>query len=363
MTADGPVPETLLAAQLAVLPDDPVTFRSLCGAVRDWEPLLVAAREHGVLGVLAGAIARGGVVVTPAVDQVLQRHMAVARVWHAHQRALVEELAVAFSAAGVPVIALKGPVLAERLYAEGAERHSVDLDLLVSEDAVNTAGAVLTQQGWASAEGPAARYARLHHHHLQFVRPGAPSLELHFRARVGFGRIYPSEALIARARQVPHVTTPLLVLTPEDEYLYLSVHAAAHAFVRLIWLYDLKLLRGRHPALDWAVVVTRARALGVLAAVAFASRMLEERLGVTRPAHPDLDGRGVRQAVARRIQKRVVAGRGLLALDRAGGLAFTSLLSEGPVAASRLWGHHAARSVKRRLQRALPTLVSSDWAG
>ena len=35
-------------------------------------------------------------------------------------------------------------------------------------------------------------------------------------------------------------------LAAEDEFVYLAVHAAAHGFVRLMWLYDLKLLCAKY---------------------------------------------------------------------------------------------------------------------
>ena len=136
-----------------------------------------------------------------------------------------------FSAANVPVVALKGPLLAERLYPEGALRPSVDLDLLVAEDDLERAVAALEGAGWRADSGPTAVYARQHHHHLQLRREGQPPLELHFRARVGFGTVMPAADLIARSRAVVGARgRGLRILAPEDEFVYLAVHAAAHGY-------------------------------------------------------------------------------------------------------------------------------------
>ena len=133
-------------------------------------------------------------------------------------------------------------------------------------------------------------YARRHHHHLQLRREGQPPLELHFRARVAFGTVMPAADLIARSSAVTLTHgRGLRILAPEDELVYLAVHAAAHAFIRLMWLYDLKLLCRRYASeIDWRAVVERARSVRVLTAVAFTCEMLRERLNVAVPDLPEL---------------------------------------------------------------------------
>jgi hypothetical protein len=365
MTAEPTtVVPTLLERLLTVGIEQPEALAVSVRDVSDWNALLEQARDHGVLGVLAGALAHAGVTLPAACAKDIDRHNAIATLWHEHQRGILAELAGALGAARLPVVALKGPLLAERLYPRPADRHSVDLDLLVAERDLDGALAVLTASGWDRERGPLAEYSRRHHHHLQLLRPGASPLELHFRARVGFGTVYPSEDLIARGRRCGWpIDCPLLVLSPEDEFLYLAVHAAGHGFSRLMWLYDLKLLLRAEPALDWSLVEARARQVRVLPVAQFACRLLHERLGVALPPRPALARGGLRQRVARSLQQQVAVGRGVLALDRLGGLAFTSMLSASPLAASRLWLHHATRAAKRRVQRALPRLVSPDWAG
>ena len=101
----------------------------------------------------------------------------------------------------------------------------------------------------------------------------------------------------------------------------------------------------------------------VLNAVAFTCGMLRERLNVGVEDVPALRSRGLRHAIARSVQQRVARHEGMLALDRLGGLAFTSLLCDRALAGPRLWGHHAAHVLKRRVQRRLPHLVPADWAG
>jgi hypothetical protein len=54
----------------------------------------------------------------------------------------------------------------------------------------------------------------------------------------------------------------ILRLNPQDQFLYLGLHALKHNFERLIWLVDLKSLVGEWTPPDWADLVDRAEALG-----------------------------------------------------------------------------------------------------
>src|SRR6266487_1367730 len=164
---------------------------------------------------------------------------------------------------------------------EAAMRRCTDLDLLIAERDIERAARALEPLGYELEDGLAALYARRHHHHLHLAGRCPPVIELHFRAYVGFGVTLPSETLLARGRA--HHTgggAPCWVLAPEDELLYLGVHAAGHCFDRLLWLYDLKLFMSRNPRLDWALLAERARAFGVEAAWALTRDVLKRRLGV-----------------------------------------------------------------------------------
>src|SRR5262249_61546006 len=93
--------------------------------------------------------------------------------------------------------ALKGPILAERLYPEAAVRRCTDLDLLVAERDIERAAAALEPLGYALEDGLAALYARRHHHHLHLMGRCPQVIELHFRDYVGFGVTLPAEGLLA----------------------------------------------------------------------------------------------------------------------------------------------------------------------
>src|SRR5207253_1678920 len=156
-------------------------------------------------------------------------------------RALAEALE-AFDEAEIRVASLKGPILAQRIYPADVVRPSTDLDLLVQAQDVYRAAAVLERLGYRGASGPAERYYREHHHHLHFHRPEGPLIELHFHAYTGFGVTVTAESVLARAQRfVPPGGAATWILAPDDEFVYLAAHVAGHLYLRLGWLYDLKL--------------------------------------------------------------------------------------------------------------------------
>ena len=180
----------------------------------------------------------------------------------------------------VPAIALKGSLFACRYYARPSARGTSDIDLLVTEN--DLAGAIesLAPLGFSvfdSAEEMA--WSRREHHHLHLTRPGSPDLELHFHAYRGFGVTLRTDTLAQRSVPVEGFDT-LRVPAPEDELVYLAVHAASHRFGRLSWLYDMRLLVERMSQDALEIAARRARDWGLSRVLALSGELLVETLGV-----------------------------------------------------------------------------------
>lgn len=94
--------------------------------------------------------------------------------------AVTVEVVHALQAGGIRTILLKGAAFARWLYADGAPRAYVDVDLLVREDAVREAEECLRRLGygrlWQPADAPADRPIASH-----WRRPdGGPPIDLHW---------------------------------------------------------------------------------------------------------------------------------------------------------------------------------------
>ncbi len=122
------------------------------------------------------------------------------------------------------------------------------------------------------------------HHHVVLKRLNSPPVELHHQASSGIGVSLESPVFMERA--VAYTTlsgAETLVLAPEDEFIYLAVHAVRHHFDRLSLIYDLVLFLRRSPSVDWRLIEARSEEWGVSRALWLSLRMLELRFGVQCP--------------------------------------------------------------------------------
>ncbi len=357
--------QQILELLLTAMPDDPERFKRHCARVADWDAVLKCAGRHGVEGILYHQLVKSNWRPSPAVKGGAEQHLAIERIRYSLLRRLLDEVLQTLDAAGVRVAALKGPLLAERIYPHPSLRPSIDLDLLVASGDFERATRALKAIGYQTEEGPSARYHRKHHHHIHLTRPQPPPVELHFRAFTGFGAAVASEPLLSRASPYPTATSPgAWVLSPEDEVLYLSLHAARHLFLRLAWLYDLKLFLRRYPDIDWSVVAARAHSYGLAAALSFTFGVLSSRLGEPIPDPAALAPRHkIRSRIAKRVHSATTGQPLSLIREFLGELVFLALLCESPATGARLLSHHLLRVARRRAQRYFPGAVPQEWSG
>lgn len=314
--------------------------------------LVDAAYRHGLLQAVSGRLPRGDAFLRA-------RFHALAAVVRARDAALRESLdatLAALRARAIEVCPLKGPVLADRFYPDPALRSASDLDLLVREDQLEAAVEAVEADGYRLSYGFRAWYERRHAHHVTLVHPERSPIELHFRPRSGTGSRLRTDDVLARSR--PHETASgaiVRVLAPEDELVFLALHAAHHLVERRGWVLDLVLLLDAHPGLDWSVVAERACAARCRRAVGYVLLHLH-RLGI---AVPDELLRAMAPARAKLVDRLRRA-----ALDRAkrerlaqvARLASQVLMCDGPFLAAGHVVHAATWSLRRNAHRAVQRL-------
>src|SRR5436853_7109864 len=111
--------------------------------------------------------------------------------------------------------------------------------------------------------------------------------------------------------------------------LYLCMHAAGHRFLRLSWLYDIKLLLRRYPDLDWTILIDRARSLHALTALLFTCETLQTRLGVNI-ALPEPMCQRVRSRIANFLLAITARQPDPSRRSLLGKMAFTAVLCDRP---------------------------------
>jgi hypothetical protein len=131
---------------------------------------------------------------------------------------------------GIDAIVLKGACLAETIYDDFALRPMHDIDILIRQEDLCAAQAVLLGVGYGPGIRPPVADQLLRHHHLiPFTRPGRPSVEVH--ATLTSPRIpcaMAMEGFWDRARSVDLGGLKALTLSPEDLLLHLCLHFSAN---------------------------------------------------------------------------------------------------------------------------------------
>ena len=232
---------------------DPQFLSGLLHSV-DWPRLLALAEDHGVIGHLAAAMSDIGPAATPPGIKLklleMQRSQNFLTLRLTAELFRVLEL---FVAKNIPVLVVKGPVLAMQAYGDPATRSYGDLDLLVRQRDVRSATEAMLASGYQAAVPLSAIDAGKIPGQYLFTKADSSLLvELHsdFTLRY-FPRRLPIEDFFARqicvrvdAHEVPSVSV-------EDQLVLICVHGAKHFWDRLSWIADVAALVTRQTAINW----------------------------------------------------------------------------------------------------------------
>ncbi len=243
--------------------------------------LFARAERHGLAGVLLDAYREARTSLPAPVAARVEMREAARELDHRAHLAMLAAIDGELAHEGLRAVALKGVLLAERLYARPSTRPLGDIDLLVEEHALARATRILARVGYAPLDHPAEERFRNQGHHVHLVHDRAPALELHFHAHRGFGRTLRGEPIVLRGvAQEPFAA--IRVPSRADELVFLAVHGASHRFMRLGWLYDIVLLLGRSTDADLVEAERRALEVGMRRPLALAVHLATTLFGVER---------------------------------------------------------------------------------
>jgi hypothetical protein len=355
-------PERLLEQLLGAIPEDPVRFKQLCGEVEDWDQVLDRALRNSVESVLHYYLLQTGFRLSPTIEERARRWQTIKDAWQAHTLSALDEALAVLDSASIRAVALKGPLLGERVYPDPRMRLSADLDLLVGSNDLDRAIVALKTIGYGPAKESEARFLRKYHYHINLSRSCPPLIELHFRLSDGFGVETPAEEFLSRAGVYRRARGPsAYILSPEDEILYLCVHATGHRFLRLSWLYDVKLLLLRHPSLNWNILTDRARSLRLLSPLLFACETLRSRLAVRTPLGETMPQR-LRSRVANFLLAVTARQPDPSRRSLLGKMAFTTVLCDRPGDALQFLQRQMLLIARRRARRHFSSLIPEEWS-
>ncbi len=197
----------------------------------EWTSLLNVAEEENVPFWAAERLRFLDGQYTPEQKQQLSEICRRAQVSTFVWSEALKGTAAAFYQADLPMVSLKGPCLAERLYGDAALRTCYDLDLLVRQSDLARAERLLTDIGFRP-DSDADDYHRR-------WRRKAVILELHHNLENPLAFDFDMDAIWARTLLSQFQGVPIRLLGVSDEMLYLCFHAVRHRFERLCLIFDL----------------------------------------------------------------------------------------------------------------------------
>lgn len=266
-------PVNPLLRLLSAWPDDPEAVRRL-PASGNHRALVAEAGRHGLSGLVQHALATAGAALEPAAAEQLRRDALGMAAGAIKVKKLLALSLDALAARRIRPVVLKGVPLAERLYGDAAYRASTDVDLWVRPPEVPAAEQALLGLG--------LRRGGVSAHQIELYGE-LGMVELHVHAGAPFGEVLEGGALHGRAVETAAAGRTCLRLAPDDELLYLAIHASNHLLQRLTWLYDLKLLARAEPSLDWERLVRTARDTGAASLAFYALDACARLLGTRWP--------------------------------------------------------------------------------
>jgi predicted O-linked N-acetylglucosamine transferase (SPINDLY family) len=279
----------LACGRLTPGPKDEATVRALLEEGIDWTSAIRTALHHGMAGMVGHTLLRVAPDQVPAeIADALRMHIEEKRRSGAASSSELQRILRALAQAGIETITIKGPMLAMRVYGDLGLRGFRDLDLLIRDQDMARAMAVLLEIGYERQMTltPAQIKMIQYLQGQEFVYNEAAGLGAEPHTRLTSIKIaldVDYDGLWQRARPTALDGQPTRVLAPEDELIALAIHGGKELWWNLKWVCDIALFMEAHPALDWAAVCARARAQGCLRMVLLAVSLAGASFNATPP--------------------------------------------------------------------------------
>jgi hypothetical protein len=254
----------------------------------NWESVLNRAEQHGVAPILYQVLSTLGSDAPPAGLALLkQRHETNLHRTLFLTRELIRILDH-LDALAITVLPYKGVALAETLYGDMALRQAGDIDLLIRPRDLSRIKDALKELAYTPhlpLSGAEERAYLQSGYECAFDSAlGRNLLEVQWALQPRFYAVdFEVEALFRRAVTVTVAGRSMKTPSPEDLFLILSLHAAKHAWGRLIWLCDVSELLNS-AALNWDWIGETAKSLGIMRILQVTLLLTNRLLGTAIPA-------------------------------------------------------------------------------
>lgn len=196
----------------------------------------------------------------------------------------LKKVLAVFSQHGIRAIVLKGTVLAEQLYGNPGLRVVSDMDILVSPVKAALSGSLLSEMGYRQMIPTQAWDHPFHEVPYRKQAQFPFSIELHWNLDDQRLVAVPQQEIWQRAQLLQRQEESTLVLSPEDNLLFLSDHLPKHFTQTLKYLCDIaELIKKSGNTLDWGYITAAAYSWQIEAAVYYSLNRAKDLLEAPVP--------------------------------------------------------------------------------
>lgn len=236
----------------------------------NWEEILYWIKYHGLIPLFYWTIKECKDRVDPAFFQAIHSEFKQNACRNLSLTQELIKLIQLFEDQKIPVLAFKGPVLAQVAYQNLGLREFVDLDILIPQESVCQASKMLIQQGYLPQfefkDWQENRYTQIRPEHNFYSSQKDVHLDLHWSLISSALSFHENPQLIWEDEnyqdRVQLANKTILTLSPEALLLFLCVHGAKHDWSHLSWVCDIAELLNRYRDLDWQWIHQQVGHLG-----------------------------------------------------------------------------------------------------
>jgi len=255
----------------------------------DWQYFVATAQYHGIVPLIYGQLQ--GVQAVPAeVRSGLEGAYNKNAYINMSLTGELIKIQNLFNSQAIPMLAFKGPVLAQLAYNNIAARQFVDLDILVPSKDVAKASQLLTEQGYQPqfnfTEAQQQLYVKVRSEHSFWHPEKEICVDLHWSIMPKHFSFSPEENFIWDWENRDRVSlgkNKVDTLSKENLLLYLCAHSAKHNWSHLNWICDLAELLSSHPDMDWELILARTGKLGTRGMLFLGLALARDLLGAILP--------------------------------------------------------------------------------
>lgn len=193
-----------------------------------------------------------------------------------------------FQEAGIEFISYKGPLMVHQIFGDFSDRQTRDIDILITENNLEKAIAVLTKAGFKlideyfSDDAQNRNLYLLRENHLRFTFPEQHIiLELHWALSKYFTR-FNTKKIFEQAVTAEFMDKSFKTMPLNLQFVFLCTHGIYHQYDSLFWLFDIAwIIKTKNPG--FKVVLMEAEALKCRQAVVSSVFLAQHFFGIPIP--------------------------------------------------------------------------------